>query len=151
MSLVSVKQKLLLPAAVETRGDGNGLTIPGFQEFQLAQVDGLADRVVDKGLRIGLLHGRHNLGKRNCHGGGELRMQRLRAPVGQVHLAVNDVGVSAGGGTVKRPLKFAEGDGQPSESHIALGPRVAQALGFGRKVSRHGRQQMRLVEVETLA
>jgi len=42
------ENELLLPAAVITRGDGHGLAVAGFQKFELAKIDSLADRVVDE-------------------------------------------------------------------------------------------------------
>ena len=83
--------------------------------------------------------------------GGQLGVQVVRAAVGQVHFAVNDVGVRAGGGAVKRPLELAEGDGQAGQGDVALGARIAQPLGLAGQVGGHGRQQVRLVELEGLA
>ena len=78
-------------------------------------------------------------------------MEVVRAAVGQVHFAVDDVGVGAGGGAVKGPLELAEGDGQAGERDVALGARIAQALGLGGEVGGHRGQQVGLVEVEALA
>ena len=44
-----------------------------------------------------------------------------------------------------------EGDGQSAQRHVALGPRIAQALGLAGQMGRHRRQQVRLVEFEALA
>ncbi len=143
------EEKLLLPAAVEARGHGHRLAIAGLEKFELAKVDRLADRVVDEGLGVGLLHGGHNLGKGDGDGGGDLGVQVVRAAVGQVHFAVDDVGVGAGGGAMKGPLELAEGDGQSAERDVALGARIAQALCLRGKVRGHLGQQVRLVEVET--
>ena len=83
--------------------------------------------------------------------GGDFGVQVVRAAVGQMHFAVDDIGVGAGGRAVKRPLELAEGEGQSAEGDVALGPRIAQALGFAGKVRGHLGQQIRLVEVEGLA
>ena len=48
-------------------------------------------------------------------------------------------------------LKFAEGDGQPGQRDIALGPRIAQPLGFRSQVRSHLRQQIRFAELESFA
>ena len=119
-----------MPAAVEAGGDGDGLAIAGLEEFELAEVDGLADGVVDEGFRVGLFHGRHDFGKRDGDGGSNLGVQIVRAAVGERDFAVNDVGVGAGGGAVEGPLEFAEGEGQAAEGDVAVGARIAKALGF---------------------
>src|SRR5579863_8151537 len=46
--------------------------------------------------------------------------------VGEMHFAVDDIGVGSGGRAMKGPLKFAEGDGQTGEGDVALGARIAQ-------------------------
>ncbi len=125
--------------------------MPDLTKFQLAEIDRFADRVVDEGLGVGLLHGGHDLGKGDRDGGGELGVEVVRAAVGQVHFAVDDIGVRAGGRAMKRPLEFAEGHRQAAERDVAVGPGIAQALGLGGQVSGHRRQQMRLVEFEGLA
>ena len=124
------EEELLLPAAVEARGDRNGLAIAGLEEFKLAEVDGLADGVVDEGLRVGLLHGRHDFGKRTVTEAATLACRLCVPPSARRDFAVNDVGVGAGGGAVEGPLEFSEGEGQSAEGDVAVGARIAQALGF---------------------
>ena len=58
------------------------LAVAGLQELQLAQVDRFAHHVVDKGLCIGLLHRRHNLGEGLRHRGGHLGVQIVCAAIG---------------------------------------------------------------------
>ena len=144
------EEELLLPAAVEARGDGYGLAIAGLEEFELAEVDGLANRVVDEGFRVGLLHGGHDFGEGHGDGGSDLGMQVVRAAVGETDFAVNDIGVGSGSGAVEGPLEFAEGERQSAEGDVAIGARVAQTFGFGGEMSGHLWQQVRLVEVEGL-
>ena len=52
---------------------------------------------------------------------------------------------------MKRPLEFAEGERKSAEGDIAIGPRIAQALGLAGQVGRHFRQQVRLIEIECVA
>ena len=131
------EEKLLLPAAVEAGGDGNGLAIARLEEFELAEVDGFADGVVDEGLGVGLLHRGHDLGEGDGDGRGDLGVEVVCAAVGKLDFAVDDVGICAGCGAVEGPLEFAEGEGQAAEGDVALGARVAQALRFGSEVRRH--------------
>ena len=49
------------------------------------------------------------------------------------------------------PLELPEGHRQPAQGDVALGPRIAQALGLGGQMSLHLGQQIRLVKVEGLA
>ena len=143
------EDELLLPAAVVARGDGHGLAVAGLHELQLAHVDGFAHRVVDEGLGVGLLHRWHDLSERERDGGGDFRVQAVRSAVGQLQFAVNDVGVGAGGRLVKGPREFFKGQRQSAQGHVALGARIAQALGFARQVRGHLRQQIRLVKIES--
>ena len=77
-------------------------------------------------------------------------MKVVCAAIGKLDLAVNDVGIGARGGAVEGPLEFAEGEGQATEGDVAVGARVAEALGFGFEVSRHLGEQIRSIEVEGL-
>ena len=96
------KDELLLPAAVVARGDGNGLAVAGLHKLELAHVDGFADGVVDEGFRVGLLHCGHDLGEGEGDGGGDFGVEIMRAAVGQMNFAVDNVGVGAGGGACER-------------------------------------------------
>ena len=78
-------------------------------------------------------------------------MEVVRAAVGQVDFAVDNIGVGAGGGAVERPLELPEGQGQTSESDVAIGPRVAEAPGFGGEMGRHLGKKMRFIEAEGIA
>src|SRR5215472_14703860 len=78
-------------------------------------------------------------------------MQIVRAAIGHVDLAVNDVRVCSRRGAMERPLKFAEAHGQPAEGDIALGARIAQALGFCFEMSSELGEQVGLVEIESFA
>ncbi len=140
-----------MPAAVEARGDGNGLAIARLEELKLAEVDGFADGVIDKGLGVGLFHRGHDLGKGDGDGRGDLGVEVVRAAIGKRDFAVDNVGVRARSRAVEGPLEFAEGERQATEGDVALGARVAQALRFGSQVRRHCREQILLVEVEGLA
>jgi len=98
-----------------------------------------------------LLHGGHNLSKRERDRSGDLGVEVVRAAVGKVNFAVDDVGVRAGGGAVEGPLELAEGQGQATERDVALGTGIAQAPGFAGQMGRHSGQQVGLVEFKTLA
>ena len=78
-------------------------------------------------------------------------MQVMRAAVGQVDFAVDDISVRAGGGAVEGPLELAEGNGQSAERHVALRARIAQTLGLAGQVGCDGGQQLGFVEVEALS
>ena len=70
--------------------------------------------------------------------------------VGEADFAVDDVSVGAGGGEVEGPLELAVGQGQAVEGDVAVGARVAQALGLGGEMRGHLREQIGLVEVEVV-
>ncbi len=72
-------------------------------------------------------------------------------PSASMDFAVHDVRVRAGGGACERATEIAEGQGQAAEGDVAIGARIAQALGFAGQVGGHFRQQIRLVEVEGFA
>ena len=77
-------------------------------------------------------------------------MQLVVRAVGQLYLAMHNIGVSPADRPVKRPLKFAVCKRQPAQRHIALRPRIAQALGLARQVRRHFGQQVGLIEVKAV-
>jgi len=76
-------------------------------------------------------------------------MQVVLAAISEVHFAMNDIGVRPRRGAMKRPLKFAEGNRQAGQSDVALGARIAQALGFRGQMRCHLGQQIRLIELES--
>ena len=139
-----------MPAAVVACGHRHWLAVAGLQKLKLALVHDFAYGVVDKALRIGLLHRRHNLGKGQRHRGGDLGVQIERPAVGQMHLAVDDIGVRAGGRAVKGPLKLPKGQRQPAQRHATIRPRIAQPPGLCRQVSRHRGQQLRRAKNKAL-
>jgi hypothetical protein len=58
-------------------------------------------------------------------------MEIVCATVFKPDLAVNDVCVSAGSGSMEGPLELAEREGQTAESDVAVGTWVTQTLGLG--------------------
>ncbi len=142
------EDELLLPAAVKAGGDGYGLAIAGLDEFELAEVDRLANGVVNEALGVGLFHGRNNVSKRDSNAARKLGVKSMRTAVSELHFTVHDIGVRSRCGAMKRPLEFAEGDGQASERYIALRPRIAQALGGSGQVRLHLGQQLWLFKVK---
>ena len=52
---------------------------------------------------------------------------------------------------MERPLEFAEGERQTAKRDVAVGPRIAETLGFGGEMGRHLRQQIGLIEIEGVA
>ena len=124
-----VEDELLLARGEVAGGDGDGLAIAGFDEFELALVEGFADGVQYEGLGEGLLGGEDDVAEGDGHGGGDLGVERGAFAVFEVDLAVDERGVGAGGGLVEGPLEAGVGERDAGEREQRVGARVAQAVG----------------------
>ncbi len=129
VSSVSLKTNLLVLGGVIPRGDGDGLAVAGFDEFELALVHGFADRVEDERLGEGLLGRVDDVAEGNRHGGGDLGVERGVFAVFEVHLAVDERGVGAGGGLVEGPLEVGVAERDSGQRNEAVGARIPQAVG----------------------
>ena len=78
-----VEDEFLRLGAVVAGGDGDGLAVAGFDELELALIEGFADGVEDERFGEGLLGGGDDLAEGDGHGGGDFCVEGGGGAVGE--------------------------------------------------------------------
>jgi hypothetical protein len=140
------EDELVVAGGVIAGGDGDGLAVSGFDEFELALVEGLADGIVEEGLGEGLLGGAEGLAEGDGHGGGEFGVERGALAVFKIGLAVDEGGIGTGGGLMEGPGEEREAQGEAGEGEVEVGAGALQALGGLLQIDRQLRGKRSWVE-----